>query len=85
MTRIEAQMMAQEQEARAIVAETMIKAERMAKYRMVPVPFHQDSWSGLGEGEQQKRCARRTGHVLTITDAGIKCSNCGALWRNEGF
>lgn len=58
---------------------------REPRYRRVPVPFHQAGWSGLGEGEQQKRCERRHGHVLLVTEKGIKCRECGAEWHDYKF
>ncbi len=62
----------------------MLVGAKEQRLRRVPVPFHQPGTS-LGEGEKQKRCERRTGHVLVQTDRGIKCKECDAEWIDYRF
>ena len=56
------------------------------KFRHVPVPFTQESWSGRGEGELQRHCSRANeGHVLRIIDDRIECIKCKAQWKDYGY
>lgn len=50
------------------------------KFRRVPI-----APSLASDRDKVGRCSRTKGHVLVIDNKEIRCTNCPARWRNEGF
>ena len=61
--------------------ETVLEVSATTKYRRMPVA------AALGDDvARMKHCDRTKGHVLQVQHCGIiKCRECDATWKDEGF
>lgn len=61
--------------------EVILEVAANTRYRRMPVAKVLED-----DRARQKHCDRTSGHILQIQHCGIiRCRNCDATWKDEGF